>query len=170
MRLNDSRRWMTTAVWVSMVLAAVAGPWREGDKLPALAGKDLEGALPKTAGKVVLIDFWASWCGPCKASFPVLDQLQKEFGSRGLIVLGINVDKEPAAMQQFLKDHPVSFTVVQDKHQKLVEEAAIEGMPTSFMVDRAGKIRFVHRGFVGDKTEKEMRAHLEVLLAEGVKP
>jgi hypothetical protein len=59
---------------------------------------------------------------------------------------------------------------VQDKHQKLVEEAAIEGMPTSFMVDRAGKIRFVHRGFVGDKTEKEMRAHLEVLLAEGVKP
>lgn len=170
MRSNEAGWWMRAALWMAMAAAASAQPWKAGDTLPSLAGHNLDGAIPDTAGKVVLIDFWASWCGPCKASFPVLDKLQKEYGPKGLVVLGVNVDKDAESMQRFLKAHPVAFAVVQDRQQKLVAEAEVEGMPTSFLVDRAGKIHFVHRGFEGAKTEGKLREHIAALLGGGTKP
>lgn len=170
MRSTDGGRWMAAAIWVVMAAAAAAGPWKEGDKLPPLAGKDVEGEFPAMAEKVVLIDFWASWCGPCKASFPALDRLQKEFGSKGLVVVGVNVDKDAGSMRQFLKEHPVAFTTVWDKQQKLVAAASIEGMPTSFIVDREGRIQHVHRGFEGSKTERKLRDQIAALLPEGIQP
>jgi thiol-disulfide isomerase/thioredoxin len=124
-----------------------AAGWEESAALPALNGFKLEGDLPNLKGKVVYLDFWASWCAPCKASFPVLDRWQKEFGPKGFTVLGINVDEKAEAMREFLKKTPVAFPVVRDAEQKLVASANVTAMPTSFLIDRKGTIRVVHHGF-----------------------
>jgi len=124
-----------------------AGGWKENDALPPIESFGLEGALPKLKGKVVYLDFWASWCAPCKASFPVLDAWQREFASKGFTVLGVSVDETSTDMQRFLSAHPVSFPVVRDATHKLAEEANIASMPTSFLIDRKGVIRHVRNGF-----------------------
>ena len=171
MRSTDiGMRLAAATAWAAMAAAAAGQPWKEGDKLPSLAGYEVAGTFPSMKGKVVLIDFWASWCGPCKASFPVLDRLQQEFGDKGFLVVGVNVDKDTEAMRRFLKEHPVAFAAVQDKQQKLVAEAAVEGMPTSFLVDCTGTIRHVHRGFEGSKTEEKLRRHIAELLPKDTTP
>lgn len=121
--------------------------WAEGSPLPSLASYGLEGSIPSFKGKVLLIDFWASWCTPCKASFPTLNHLHETLSSRGLVVLGVNVDEKAADRDRFLKSTPASFPVVRDAGQKLVAAANVKTMPTSFIVDRAGIIRHVHSGF-----------------------
>jgi thiol-disulfide isomerase/thioredoxin len=136
-----------------------------GDRFPELGAFALEGDVPACDGKVVLVDFWASWCGPCKQSFPVLDALTAEYGARGLVVLGVSVDEEAAAMERFLERHPVEFATVRDVEHKLVAACAVEAMPTSFLIDGQGVVRFVHRGFRGAESAKELREHIEQLLA-----
>jgi thiol-disulfide isomerase/thioredoxin len=140
-------------------------PIKAGDPLPALTAFQLEGTLPTNlAGRVVLLDFWASWCGPCRASFPVLDQLHRAYGDRGLVVLGVNVDDTDKAMRKFLGAHPVAFPIVRDGAQKLVAHMGVAGMPTSFLVDRKGVVRKIHSGFHGKETEDALVAEIEELL------
>jgi thiol-disulfide isomerase/thioredoxin len=135
-----------------------------GDTLPDLAGFKLEGKLPGSLkGKVVIVDFWASWCLPCAKSFPVLDELQKKYGDR-LVVVAVNVDEKKAKMEEFLGKHPVSFTIVRDAEQKLVAVAEPETMPTSFILDGEGKVRFQHNGFHGEDTHQEYISEIESLL------
>ncbi|CAN5813953.1 TlpA disulfide reductase family protein [soil metagenome] len=142
-----------------------AAGWAEGAKLPALDTFGLEGTLPNTTGKVVYLDFWASWCAPCKASFPVLAGWHKDYASRGLLVLGVNVDEELAAMKAFLAKNTVGFPVVRDAAHKLVAAANVDTMPTSFLIDRKGVIRLVHNGF-HEKDKAPLQAKIESLLAE----
>lgn len=149
---------------VAIAASTVLAGWKVGASLPALTASKLEGTLPAMNNKVVLLDFWASWCAPCKASFPALDALQKRYAAQGLVVLAVNLDDDPAAMRAFLKDHPVSFTVVRDAAHKLVEQADVQSMPSSFLIDRAGKIRFTHTGFHGDTTVGEYTKEIESLL------
>lgn len=137
--------------------------WKENATLPNLATFGLEGDLPNTNGKVVYLDFWASWCAPCKASFPVLASWHKEFASEGFLVLGISVDEEASAMQSFLAKNPVGFPVVRDAAQKLVAAADVKTMPTSFLVDRQGVIRVVHNGF-REKDAPALKAKIKELL------
>jgi thiol-disulfide isomerase/thioredoxin len=135
-----------------------------GDALPGLASFNLEGKLPDTLkGKVVIVDFWASWCLPCAKSFPVLDELQKKYGDR-LVIVAVNVDEKAANMDDFLKKHPVSFTIVRDANQKLVAVVEPATMPTSFILDGEGKVRFLHNGFHGEDTRKEYLAEIDSLL------
>jgi thiol-disulfide isomerase/thioredoxin len=135
-----------------------------GDTLPDLASFKLEGKLPDTlAGKIVVVDFWASWCLPCAKSFPVLDELQKKYGDR-VVVIGVNVDEQADKMETFLKKHPVTFTVVRDGGQKLVATVEPATMPTSFILDGTGKVRFLHNGFHGEDTRKEYVSEIESLL------
>ena len=142
------------------------GQWQVGDRLPAPAAYGLAGRLPANlAGQVVLVDFWASWCAPCKASFPVLDGLQRKYAGRGFTVLAVSVDDDPRKMKDFLAAHPVSFPVVHDARQQLVAAAGIEAMPTSFLIDRAGTIRFAHAGFKPETSPAELAAEIERLLA-----
>jgi len=124
-----------------------AAGWAESAKLPALGEFGLEGSLPSLKGKVVYLDFWASWCSPCKASFPILQKWQQELAGKGFTVLAISVDEKAADMQDFLKKTAVNFPVVRDAAQKLVAAASIKTMPTSFLIDRQGSIRHVHQGF-----------------------
>ncbi len=136
-----------------------------GASFPDLAAFKLDGKLPATRkGKIVIIDFWASWCGPCKESFPVLNELQKKYGDKGLVILGVNEDEDKSDMQSFLKDHPATFTVVHDDGQKLVAKAGIETMPSSFVLDGAGVVRFTHNGFHGSKTREQYEQQIESLL------
>jgi len=147
-------------------LAAVAGI-KVGDTFPALAGFKLEGKLPDTLkDKVVMIDFWASWCDPCKESFPAMEELHKTYGPKGLVIVAINVDENRPDMEEFLKKNAGTFAIVRDAAQKLVDKAGIATMPTSFLIDREGKVRFVHAGFRGDETKKKYKQEIESLLGK----
>jgi thiol-disulfide isomerase/thioredoxin len=143
---------------------AMAG-LKTGDTFPDLAGYKLEGTLPAgTKGKIVLVDFWASWCEPCKQSFPVMEELHKRYGGRGLVIIAVNVDENRPDMEAFLKKNAATFTVVRDANQKLVEKAGIATMPSSFLIDRDGKVRFTHTGFRGGETKKKYEEEIEALL------
>jgi len=138
---------------------------KAGDNLPDLTPMKLEGSLPAALkGKVVLLDFWASWCDPCKESFPVMQQLHDRYASQGLVVLAVNVDEKRSDMDAFLKKHPGSFPILRDASRKLVEHAGIATMPTSFLIDRQGKVRFVHSGFHGAETQKKYEQEIDSLL------
>ena len=148
----------------STILGAALKP---GDALPALSTFNLEGKLPaKLKGNVILLDFWASWCVPCRASFPVMNDLQKRYADRGLTIIAVSVDDTREKMEQFLKAHPVSFATVRDANQKLVAAADVMSMPTLLLIDRAGKIRFIHNGFYGEKSAREYADEIEKLLKE----
>ncbi|MBL8535599.1 MAG: TlpA family protein disulfide reductase [Betaproteobacteria bacterium] len=98
-------------------------------------------------GKIVYVDFWASWCAPCAQSFPFMNALHDEFGSRGLVVLGINVDEKREDAQRFLARHPARFPLAQGADGECASRFGVAAMPTSVLVDGEGNIRHVHPGF-----------------------
>ena len=116
-------------------------------------------------GRVVYVDFWASWCGPCRQSFPFMNELQSALGDNGLTVLAINLDEEPADAQQFLASHAASFTVVAGTNQACATAFQVQAMPSSYLIDRAGRVRYIHHGFRAGDAEL-LRALTETLLAE----
>jgi thiol-disulfide isomerase/thioredoxin len=161
---------MAALVSLAVFTCAHSAELKVGDTFPELTQFGLAGELPKELkGKVVLVDFWASWCTPCRGSFPVLNELSAKFARRGLIVLGVSVDESKAAMQQFLKEVPAQFATVHDVQQKLVQRVNVAAMPTSFIVDASGRIRFVHNGFHGQKTRDEYVREIESLLSTATK-
>src|SRR5579862_4013190 len=100
---------------------ALAGGVKAGDSFPDLSAFKLEGKLPdSTKGKVVMVDFWASWCEPCKQSFPAMEDLHKRYADRGLVIIAVNVDENRPDMEAFLKKNTATFVVVRDPSQKLV--------------------------------------------------
>jgi len=157
------KRIIPVSLLIGSLLTANAA-LKVGDSLPDLSTFQLEGKLPDgMKGKVVIVDFWASWCLPCAKSFPTMDELQKKYGDH-LVVLAVNVDEKEANMDKFLKNHSVSFTVVRDGKQKLVEVVSPQTMPTSFILDPSGKVCFLHNGFYGDKTRQEYIKEIDSLL------
>ena len=116
--------------------------------LPLLATDNAEVlTLDSLRGKVVYLDFWASWCGPCRVSFPQLEELRQELGPRGFEVLAVNVDEfEPDALR-FLEEVSVSYPVVRDGAGDTPATYGILGMPTGYLIDRSGTVRLVHQGY-----------------------
>lgn len=165
--MNIISKWkfiVAIAVFTVCVNAATAGTPAKGEKFPDLATYSLEGTLPPLTGKVVLVDFFASWCGPCQESFPAMEKLHLKYGSQGFVIVAINLDKKPEDMRAFLKQHAVTFATVRDGSFKLVTDIKIPTMPSSFMLDKTGKVFAVHRGFEGGKTEKQYAEEIETLL------
>jgi thiol-disulfide isomerase/thioredoxin len=155
---------LTVAALLAGTFFTAHAALKVGDTLPDLATFKLDGKLPDSLqGKIVIVDFWASWCLPCAKSFPVLDELQKKYGDR-VVILAVNVDEKKANMDKFLQKHAVSFTVVRDAEQKLVAVVEPATMPTSFILDATGKVRFLHNGFHGEDTRKEYLSEIESLL------
>jgi len=144
-----------------------AAPLAVGQAFPRFSDFVLEGTVPDTTqAKVVVVDFWASWCAPCRAAFPVLDQVQAEFGPKGVQVIAVSVDRNRAAMEAFLKRSPVGFAVVRDASMKLVGGIEVPTMPTTFVLDAKGVVRFVHSGFRADETPARLREEITTLLEE----
>jgi thiol-disulfide isomerase/thioredoxin len=143
---------------------------KSGDVFPVLSAAGLvplaKTALPEMTGKVVLVDFWASWCAPCKASFPMMAQLHKDYVARGLVIAAVGVDEKPAAAEAFVRRLSPPFATLHDSEQTLVQQVVPPAMPTSYLIGRDGRVRFVHRGYHGDSTARELRKQIEMLLAE----
>lgn len=139
---------------------------RVGTPLPALSSLLPGAPLPKTAGKVVLVDFWASWCAPCKSSFSAMARLHEKYASKGLVIIAIGVDDEAADYQAFAAKYPAAFTLAHDLRQQAAAFFNPPTMPSSYLVDRKGVIRHIHKGFKVGKTELEYTAEIESLLAE----
>jgi cytochrome c biogenesis protein CcmG/thiol:disulfide interchange protein DsbE len=118
-------------------------------------------------GKVVYVDFWASWCGPCRESFPWLDELVREYRSKDLVVIGINVDKDRDRAERFLNETPADFPIIYDPRGDLASEYKVAGMPSAVLIDRAGHIRFQHAGF-SVKQKGLYEQQLQTLLAETI--
>lgn len=137
-----------------------------GQPFPALGAYGLEGQLPEGAGRVVLVDFWASWCAPCKASFPSYSALQQELGGQGLTIIAVSVDKQPGAYDDFLKKFAPPFATLRDGTQRLAAEVRVPSMPTSYLIDRHGVLRAVHTGFHGEATVRELREQIIKLIGE----
>lgn len=110
------------------------------------ASRPLPEALAPYAGRVVLLDFWASWCGPCAESFPWLNEMQARYG-QDLAIVGVNVDTDAAAADTFLRKHPATFGIVRDPKGALPEFYKINGMPSSVILDRDGRVLHQHSGF-----------------------
>ena len=156
---------LTLATLLAGTVFTAFAALKVGDAFPDLATFKLEGKLPDALkGKIVIVDFWASWCGPCKDSFPAMNELQKQYGDQGLVIIAVNEDEEKADMQDFLKANAATFAVVRDASQKLVAVAGIQTMPSSFVLDDTGKVRFVHGGFHGAETRKQYVQEIESLL------
>ena len=116
-------------------------------------------------GKVVLVDFWASWCVPCKTSFPALDAIYREYQPRGLEVLAVNLDEERRSADAFLSAHPHRMTVLFDPRGTAPVAFGVKGMPTSFVIDKTGAIRFTHMGYSGN-VDHSYRQEIAQLLSE----
>ena len=116
-------------------------------------------------GKVVLVDFWASWCVPCKTSFPALDAIYREYQPRGLEVLAVNLDEERRSADAFLSVHPHRMSVLFDPRGTAPVAFGVKGMPTSFVIDKSGTIRFTHMGYSGD-VDVRYRQEITQLLSE----
>lgn len=132
-----------------------------------LAGADGQAvSLSDLRGKVVLVDFWASWCAPCRRSFPELNQLQDLFGSRGLQVVAINLDEQRKDADAFLAaQRPPTVTVVYDPRGASAKAFGVQAMPSSFLIGRDGTIRFTHSGF-NDDVAAQYRREIGQLLDE----
>lgn len=121
--------------------------------------------LQELKGKVVYMDFWASWCPPCIKSFPFLNQLDQDLKDKGLHVVGINLDEKVADAQDFLAKNPVDFSIVADPSKQCAKVLELMAMPTSYLIDRSGNVRHIHQGFRSGESE-ELRALITQLLQE----
>ncbi len=121
--------------------------------------------LAQYENKVVYLDFWASWCGPCRKSFPWLNAMQEKYKDKGLVVIGINLDTDIETAKQFLKKTPASFTLFSDPEGTLAEKYKLIGMPSSFVLDGNGEVRHRHVGFKKSSTQ-EYEKSLASLLSE----
>lgn len=126
------------------------------------AGGKQKVSLSQHAGKVVVVDFWATWCAPCKESFPAYQRLAHRFGSK-LAVIGVSVDEDPAGILKFAKETGATFPLAWDEGQITSKSYQPPTMPTSFVVDQSGIVRFVHSGYhAGD--ERALEAEIDSLL------
>ena len=116
-------------------------------------------------GKVVYLDFWASWCVPCRLSFPWMNRMQDTLGHEGLVVIGVNVDHDRAPANEFLQANPTGFRIIFDPRGSIASEYKLKDMPTSVLIGRDGKIHIVHSGFFPNR-EGEYLSDIRTLLNE----
>ena len=110
--------------------------------------------LSRYKGQVVMINFWASWCGPCRQEMPLLDSIYKKYNKLGFTMLGVNVEPDSNAANKWLAATPVSFPILYDTDSKVSKLYDVAGMPSTVIVDRHGKVRVIHRGYKpGDENE-----------------
>ncbi|MCA9531878.1 MAG: TlpA family protein disulfide reductase [Myxococcales bacterium] len=152
---QTARPWWRLGAAVALIVVAAALPARAasvstGALAPEIGLTDLAGKpvrLSDLKGKVVVVDFWATWCVPCRSELPVLQRLYERYRERGLVVVGVTVDQRIEHVRRFLKESPVSFPVVHDAEHAVAERYQPATMPSSYFIDKTGVIRHVQHGF-----------------------
>jgi thiol-disulfide isomerase/thioredoxin len=155
---------------VAFALTAVpAAALERNARAPEIDLRDGSGHPVRMAalrGKVVLVDFWASWCAPCRQELPVLQRLYERYRGDGFVIVGVNVDRERANMIEFVRRFRLSFPVVHDGAHRVADRYGPRTMPSSYLVDRAGVVRYVHKGFRASDADV-IEAHVRELLGAG---
>ena len=153
-------KWIAIFALVTLATPALATP-KAGDPAPDFEQATLAGGklrLSSLHGKVVLVDFWASWCEPCKKELPLLSQLAKRLRPKGIEIVAVNVDTKRESVDTFLKQHGVDLPVLLDPKGSIAQFYEPPKMPSSFVVDKAGRIRIVNAGFEpGDEKKIEQQ-------------
>lgn len=127
------------------------------------AGENIR--LAEQRGKVVMLNFWASWCGPCRKEMPLLDEMYQRYNKVGFELYGINVEKDTGAAKKLLKDLKVTLPVLYDPEGKVSKLYKVDAMPTTVMIDKNGEIRYINRGYkAGD--EEKYRDQIQTLIRE----
>ena len=138
-----------------------------GARLPEIGLVDLDGNrvdAKSLEGKVVIIDFWATWCAPCREELPVLEKLYRKYKKKGLVIVGVSVDKDRANVQRFLEKLKLSFPIVHDSDHLVSGRYKPPRMPSSYVIDRKGIVRHVHEGYRASDAksfEKQVKALLK---------
>ena len=149
------------------VVATAALAVDVGDPAPAFTLRDARSdtvSLESLRGRVVYVDFWASWCGPCRRSFPWMNEMQQRYGERGLAIVAINVDSNPADAARFLERNPAHFAIAYDHAGATPLSYAVREMPSSYLIDSRGKVVAVEHGF-RDERKDALERRIQALLA-----
>lgn len=140
-----------------------------GQRAPDFSGVKLQDGktlkLSSLRGKVVYLDFWASWCAPCRVSLPMLDELHQDLAAQGFSVIGVNVDENIEDARRVLQRHALAYPVVRDIGEKTLLAYDIQDMPYAYLLDRQGRVQAVHRGFRASEFPA-LRTQIEALLKE----
>lgn len=134
-----------TLSWAASAAALQTGAPAPSFQLNSSGGKPV--ALADLKGQIVLLNFWASWCGPCRQEMPILEQLNRQYHAKGVALLGVNVEPDSAAAVNWLKATPVTFPILFDTDSKVSKLYEVEGMPNTVIIDRKGVVRYIHRGY-----------------------
>jgi peroxiredoxin len=146
MPLRHGLATLALATLLAAPAVRASAPAAAGDfALPARDGGTVQ--LSELRGQVVMINFWATWCGPCRQEMPLLEQLYSKYEPLGFTLLGVNVEPDSAPAQEWLKRTPVTFPILFDRDNKVSSQFGVEAMPSSVLIDREGKVRHVHRGY-----------------------
>jgi peroxiredoxin len=150
---NRIKSLLITALIVSLPAVAGGGSGPAPQfTLNARGGNSL--SLSQYKGQVVMLNFWASWCGPCRQEMPLLENIYKKYNKMGFTMIGVNVEPDSKAADDWLKQTPVSFPVIYDKDSTVSKAYDVSGMPSTVIIDRKGNIRVLHRGYKpGDENE-----------------
>ena len=149
-------------------LATSVDALRTGAPAPAFQLKSSAGksvSLAALKGQIVLVNFWASWCGPCRKEMPVLEQLNRQYHGKGVTLVGVNVEPNSNDAAEWLKATPVSFPILFDVDSKVSKLYQVEGMPNTVIVDRKGNVRYIHRGYQSG-AENEYLDQIRTLIRE----
>jgi cytochrome c biogenesis protein CcmG/thiol:disulfide interchange protein DsbE len=121
---------------------------------PVISSADDSLHLSDYKGKVVVLDFWASWCVPCRRSFPWMNTMQQKYADDGLVIIAVNLDNEVSEAKAFLQQYPAEFQIFYDHDRQLARELAVEAMPSSFLIGRDGEVSERHLGFKSAKIDE----------------
>ena len=142
-------RKLTTLLGIAVVSAVVSAAPASGPapdfQLMSRDGNRV--SLAELKGEVVMINFWATWCGPCRQEMPHLEALYQRYSSLGFTLLGVNVEEDPSGAEAWLEETPVSFPILFDSSNQVTSLYDIVAMPSTVLVDRQGNIRYLHHGY-----------------------
>lgn len=164
--------------WLALLLAGApllparaqhrSSPWPADRPQPLLAAQDLLGKTWELAafkGRVVLLNFWATWCGPCRKEMPLLEQIYQRYKGLGFTLLAVNVEEDSAGAARWLEDTPVTFPVLFDRDNHVSKLYQVTAMPSTVIIDRKGQVRFIHYGYTPG-TEDQYQDQVRSLIRE----
>jgi len=147
-------RFAAVVAALALALPALADPTGPAPQFTLVAKGGQDVSLAQYKGQVVMLNFWASWCGPCRQEMPLLESIYRKYNRMGFTMIGVNVEPDSKSADEWLKATPVSFPILYDRDSKVSKLYNVAGMPSTVIIDRHGNLRKLHRGYQpGDENE-----------------